>query len=444
MTSLMRSGGPVTLTRGQFGKTAAGQKPGANYEGYLGYIARRRAAKLSAPPAAADPLAPTSTPDIFSTVNKVYGQPQNDTQIQSTAAGMLDPVVAALTANINSRAKQSSSAIAANSAGLAGELGKIDFAAPYRGAESGQAAVDAALREGLAGDGGALANDLKTRLAAINDPSVAAAGDSLAATGTASGNAELTRGSASLSDLLAEAAAAKSFGLKQPGIARLAGLQDIANTQKQATDNLSSQTAQIESQLPSVVQALRGERSNLVGNRASLLATLLGQNITKATAKAGLENTNFDNGLNYANTFGVDPVSGQPVKGYHVDGSGNVVKDPTARAPKPLSTTDRARIAKAAQDLRYGVQPKQQYNTKTQAWMDVPGTGTPNSSYQEAYQSLIALGATPDYAHTLVNGLYKPGEYGRPLSAAQKKTNAAVKSGLGVPKLEGPLAGLGG
>lgn len=447
----MRTGGPVTLTRGQFGKTTAGQKPGAKYEGYLAYINRRRAAKLAQPAAPADPFAPTSDTDIDSIVNRftgMYGKPKSDADIQSSAQGLLDPIVAAITANITGQAKTATGAIGANSEALAKAMAGQDYGAPYAGAKQEQAAADAALQQGLAGGGASLAGDLKSRLAMIDDPTVAAAGDQVAAQGVAAGNTELAHGTSALSSLIAAAAANKAYGAKLPNIARLTGLQDIAGAERDATKQIGDQTSQVEQQLPNVVQGFRSERDNLVGNKASIAAQiyglLTGQNITKQTAKAGLENTDFDNRLSYASTFGTDPQTGQPVKGYHVDSGGNVVKDVAPKPVKPLSTTDKARIAKAVQDFRYGVQPKQQFNAKTQSWMDVPGTGTPNMSYEEAYQGAIALGATPEYARTLVNGLYKPGEYGRPLSAGQKKTNAAVKAGVGVPKTAAPFAGLNG
>jgi hypothetical protein len=212
--------GPVTLSRGQFLK----KKPGGDYSSYLSYVHARRSAK--APPAAADPLGQMSPGQIRSTIDQTYGQPATDAGITSTGRGMLDPVVAALTSDINSRAKLSSDAIAANSAAAAGELGKIDYGAPYRTGVQEQAAVDAALRDELAGGGASLGNDLKTRLAQIEDPAVAAAAGNVAATGAAAGGTEYARGSASLSDMLAKAAAEKTLGAEDARLRtarRLAG-----------------------------------------------------------------------------------------------------------------------------------------------------------------------------------------------------------------------------
>lgn len=434
---------PITLSKSQFGATAAGKKPGASYEGYLGYIARHRAAKLAAP--TADPFAPTSSQDINQIVSKYtagYGAPQTDTQIQTSAQGQLDPIIAAITSNIQGTAKQSGAQIAANSAALAKALGSIDYAAPYVGAQHDQAAVDAALQQSLNGGGAALSADLTNRLGMIDDPTVGAAASGLASRGTAIGTNELASGSTNLGSLLAQAAAAKSYGLKQPGIASLAGLQDVAGVGRDATQKVGDATTQVMQLLPQVVSGLRSERDTKQSNKTSLAAqlyqTLTGQNVTKATAKEGLANTAFDNNLAAAQTFGIDPQTGTPTLAARK--AADTAKAKTK--PKPLTTTDKARLTKAADDLRYGVAPKQQFNSKTQQWMDEPNTGNPNSSYEEAYQALLAQGAPPAYARQLVNRLYKPGEYGRPASKATKKTNAAVKSGLGVPKTTGPFAGL--
>jgi len=232
MSIYLPGSGPKTLTKSGFGQTTAAQKPGATYKGYRSYIAARRAAKLAAPPP--DPFGQTSPQQIQQQIaaqNARYGTPQNDAQIQTSAQGMLDPIIAAITANIGKQTTQASGQISANSQALAAALGKVDYGAPYAGAQQSQAAVDAALQQSLSGGGAALAGDLKTRLAGINDPTVAAAGDAVQATGTAAGNTQLAQGSGALGALIANAAAAKSYGQKQPGIAQLSGLQDIAGVQ---------------------------------------------------------------------------------------------------------------------------------------------------------------------------------------------------------------------
>jgi hypothetical protein len=409
---------PITLTKSQF----QSKRPGGDYSKYLGFINKRRTAQLGA--VNADPLAPTPAGDINAIVNRfagMYGAPMSDARIQSDAKAQLDPIVAAITGSIGDRAKTSTSAIAANSAALAKDLGSIDYAAPYRTAEVDQANVDAALREALASRGGTdLAGDLSKRLSIIDDPAVASTASGIGDRGAALGTTELARGSANMGSLIAQAAAGKEYGLKQPGIARESGLQDIAGVNKTAVSEISDKTAQLLQQLPTIVANLRNSSDSRSQARAAAAAqlyeTLTGQNITKATAKAGLANTNFDNGLAYASTFGVDPVTGEPVKGYHVDGNGNVVKNatPSKVAPGGRNGLTADQLAgmqhdagKAAADLYHGV-------TKTVNGQQVVVSYT--QTYPDAIKTLMQQYPKLGRAAILklVNAWYKPGEYGRP------------------------------
>lgn len=419
-----------------------------------GYKALQKKRQANIP---TDPFAPTSTNDINGIVNKyvgMYGTPQTDTQIQAGAQAQIDPIVAALTKQINDRAASSSRAITGNANSLAASLGQIDYGAPYASATHDQAAVNAALQQSLTSGGNALAQDLTSRLGVIDDPTVGAAGGAVSAFGTGTGNTELASGSANIGQLLAEAAAAKTFGLKQPGLARMQGLQDVAGVNQQAVNDIGTGTTSVLQQLPQIVQAMRSSNQNLRGDRAGSAAqifeTLTGQNVTKAGLRAGLQSDQQK--ITAASTPMPDSSLSNSVH-HLVDQFGNPILGPDGKlqptgtqpaSSKPLTAAVKAKLAKSAETLRYGEAPKQQYDSKTGTWLDVPNTGTPNSSYEEAYQSLVAQGATPTYARAQVNRLYKPGEYGRPLSKGQKKTSAAVKSGLGVMKTTGPFAGLGG
>lgn len=439
---------PITLTKQQFGSTAAGKKPGANYQGYLGYVARHRAAKLAAPPA--DPLAQTGQHSIDSVVNQyagMYGTPQNDPQIQASAQSQIDPIIAAITKKVNDQASTATGAISANSQALAKALGGVDYGAPYAQAKTEQASVDAALQQSLSGAGGTgLANDLSSRLAQIGDPAVAAAAGGIADRGAAIGGTQVAQGSSNLGSLIASAAAAKEYGQKMPGIAQLSGLQDIAGVNRQAVTDIGDQTAQVTSQLPQIVQALRVEAQNTRSNKAQAAAqlyeALTGQNITKATASAGLATDYAKLGQTAAYDNASLGIRQQTADAATTRAQAAAKKATAAKQPKALTPTDKKRLAGVATDLRYGVPPKQQFNSKTQAWMDVPGTGTPNSSYGEAYDQLIAEGAPPAYARAQVDRLYKPGEFGRPLTAAQKAKKkgqaaaaAAVANGTYGPQL---------
>jgi hypothetical protein len=223
--------------------------------------------------------------------------PLTDTQIQSRAQGELDPLVAKLTAGINAQAKNAGAAISGYTGSLAQALGGEDFGAPYQGAEQQQAAVDSALAQALAGGGTQGAADLSSRLASIGEPGVTgAAANAVAATGTGNSNTVLGMGSSSLSQLIADAAAAKSYGQKLPGLAQLSGLQDLAGVQQSAVKNISDQTGTLEGQLPNLVNQLRNQSDTRATNRATLGAKideyLTGQNAATAagTAKAAQVN----------------------------------------------------------------------------------------------------------------------------------------------------------
>lgn len=461
---------PITLTRAQFAATPVGSKPGAKYGNYLSFIKARRAGTPAAaappahPAAPVDPFAPTTPGQITSATNRItgmYGTPLTDPQITTAAQAQVDPLIAALTAKVTKQTGDASHAISVNSAALAKALSAIDYGEPYRGAESEQAAVDAALQQSLDGGGSALSADLKSRLGQIDDPTVAAAGDALASRGTALGTTELARGSASLSNLIANAAAAKEYGKKEPGIAGLAGLEGIAGVEKQGTSDIATQTAAILQQLPQIVQSLRAENTNIRGNRASaaeqLYETLTGQNITKATAKAGLVNDQAaakasaasmpDPTLSRTYGYAVDQYGnaiagkdGKPkiLPGYKLDpATGQVVKTSTAKPPaaaKPLSPAALKSLNSQAHDLYNGVASKVHYDASTKKWIPVPGTGQPPVHWNAAIAQLVASGVTHDQAVKLLTAQgWQPGEGGRPQSAGQKKTNAAVKSGLGLP-----------
>jgi hypothetical protein len=447
---------PVTLSKQQFGATAAGKKSGASYEGYLGYIARHRAAKLAAP--AADPLAQTSPTDINSIVGKYtsgYGPTLTDPQIQSNAQAQIDPIIAAITSKIQGTAKESGAQIAANSAALAKALGGIDYAAPYAGAQRDQAAVDAALQQSLNGGGVALAGDLKSRLGMIGDPTVGAAADSVGARGTAIGTNELASGSTNLGSLIASAAAAKSYGQKMPGIAQLSGLQDIAGVGRDATSKVGDATTQIMQLLPQIVQSLRSERDTKQSNKASLAAqlleTLMGQNVTKATASAGLYG---DQQKIAASTMPMPDSSLSNSVHHLVDQYGNPILDAagneiptgtqTKTGKKGLSATVLKQAGQDAENLFHGV-------TKTNA-QGQSIVVSYSETYPEAIKTMMSRypGLGRAGVLKLVNRWYPAGgkfpdgtPNGRPLKNSAK-TNAAAAAGLGVPKLTGPLAGLSG
>lgn len=419
--------GPVTLTRGQFAQTAAGKKPGARYEGYLAYIDRRRNAKLQQPNT--DPFAPTSPNDINSAIGKftsMYGNPLTDPEISAKAQGMIDPVVAALTSRVNDRARQATEAIKGYSGDLAGELAGLDLGAPYTQAKTEQAAVDSVLHDSLAGAGGTgVGEDLSSRLAAINDPTVAAAASGLADRGAALGTTELARGSSNLGSLIASAAAAREYGAKLPGLAKLSGLQDISGVQRTATGAIADQTAELEKLVPGLVQGFRSENAALRGNKASIAAQiyglLTGQNVTKATAKAGLAGDQASLDYQYANAnadaqAAADTLAERQRHDKAIEGG-----------KTQLTPAVREKAIKAIDLYYYGEQPKQHYDGGRHAWVEVPGTGTPAINYHTAISNLVnGYGLSQEQATALANTRYKPGEDGRPMTTQQKTAAASA------------------
>lgn len=409
--------------------------PGAG--GYAQLLALRRANTG---------LNPTPPAAIYGLVNSTYGRPLTDPQISGTARLELDPLLAAAAGQIGDQANRATAQIGANSSALATRLAGMNFGAPYDTAKQEQAAVDAVLQGSLAGTGGtALAGDLRSRLGQIDDPTVDTAATGVAGRGAAIGTTELAHGSAALDNLIAAAAGAKEYGAKLPGIAQLTGLQGMAGIQSKAVDDVAAAKTAILNQLPTVVNELRTQNDNVRGNRASMLMALLGQNITKRTAQVGLQGAQSkaaapDATLSRAYGYAVDsngnPVGGNvtPLPGYTVDPGGTVVKTPKpAPAAKPLSSSALHQLNTQADVLYNGIHPKLQFNTQTQQWMHVPGTGQAPVHWSDAVAQLVAAGASHDQAVKLLTAQgWQPGEGGRPYKSKVAEFNATRSQ---VPKI---------
>lgn len=263
-------------------KVGAGQHlgftAGRGYYSAPGGIAHAAAAPAATPP---DPYAP-----ILAAIPK----PSTPGQIQQQAQGEISPLVAAITGQVGRETQNASHAIAGYSNDAASKLAAINYGQPYQQGEQGQAAVDAALRASLAGGGQADADQLAQRLAVINDPTVAAAAGQVAANGAASGGTQVAQGSAALSNLLANAAAASSYGEKLPGIQRLAGLQQIAGVRQKGESDLATQVSQLEGQLPSIIQGLQATNESRSQQRTNALQNQLAR--TDAISATGATNAN--------------------------------------------------------------------------------------------------------------------------------------------------------
>lgn len=182
---------------------------------------------------------------------------------QARAQAEIDPIIAAITAAAQGQASAADKAIQGLTDSYAQGISGIDYGAPYSSAEAQQAAVDAALQQSATGQGSDLAAALSQRLQALQGSSGANAVNqeaaALANQGAGIGGAQLATGSAALNQLISDAAAAKTYGTKMPGIVRESGLQGIEQAQGQAQQAINQGTLQAESQLPQIEQNLKAD-----------------------------------------------------------------------------------------------------------------------------------------------------------------------------------------
>jgi len=323
----------------------------------------------AAPGAPSAPAAPPPA-DPYAAIIAGAAKPSTGAQITKAAQGEISPLLAAVTKTIGGQTAAATNAIGGFTGDAAAKLAAIDFGAPYAGAEQGQAAVDAALRAELAGAGSTGADQLAQRLAVINDPSVGAAAGALTANGAANATTQVAQGSASLGELLANAAAAKDYGLKQPGITRLAGLNAIAAAGQQGQAQIAAQAHALEAQLPSIIQNLQAQSDQraqyLTAAHENQLARndkiAYDQSVGQATAADHAATLNERAGattqtnqthlqiaqmnaqgkasaaqatqarsdrayrLQFSKTFGYDPVTGNTLPGYTRNADGTVRK----------------------------------------------------------------------------------------------------------------------
>lgn len=438
--------GPITLTPGQFAKTPAAAKPGATYQSYLKFVNARRAAN------------PPPAPDPYNAIIAGLPKPETDQQISSQAQGEISPIVAAIVAAITKQTQGATSAISGYSNDAANKLAAINYGQPYQQAEGAQATVDSALASSLAGQGNTDAQSLQQRLAVINDPSVAAAAANVSGNATGAANADTAQGTAALTNLIANAAAANSYGQKQPGIERTAGLQDIANVQATANNNIATGTQDAEQQLPSILQSLQQENDNRSSAIASAQQNQLARNDNIVAGQAAntvkLETTNANNTvkiqianannatktqiaemnaagkvtseqltqaradrtyrLQFTKTFGYDPVTGKVAPGFKAQG-GSIVKIGTGSAAGGLTSNETAGLVQKWHDGKQTIvtekQPETDSNGNT-VYRDVR-TSTDKVTYQQGYKYLRSRGETDAQARAALDTVYARGDQGR-------------------------------
>lgn len=210
---------------------------------------------------------------------------------QSAAQAQIDPIIAAITASAQGQAQAADQAIQGLTASYAKGIGSIDYGSPYSGAEAQQAAVDAALQQSATGQGSDLAAALAQRLQALQGSTGANAvnqeAQQLASQGSGIGAANLATGSAALNQLISDAAAAKSYGQKMPGVIDSAGIQNVGQIQSQAQQAINQGTLQAESQLPQIEQNLKADALQAKAAKADAQY----KKMEIALREAGLQNT---------------------------------------------------------------------------------------------------------------------------------------------------------
>lgn len=260
----------------------------------------------------AAPAAPTAAPPLVSPVTQMTPQQFAASQIAksqstlnqylnylNTNMGRVDYTAAGKTATaefgaetspllagINAAGKTGQQAITGYTSQLASNLAGIQpsIAQAYTNAEQQQAAVDSALQQSLSGAGTSQANALSDRLAQLGQNTSVAQDVAQQAQGYAGAN--YATGSASLSSLLAQGAAANVYGASLPGIAALAGYQATGALQNSLASERAKVIADAQKQYPTLLnqlvnQQLTNQRNVATGLRGA--ATAAASNAKNAT-----------------------------------------------------------------------------------------------------------------------------------------------------------------
>lgn len=441
---------------------------------YLGAAAKQAAAPSATPASslaqAAGPFAPFQQ-TVSGYVNQLPA-PLTDQQISQRAQAELSPLVKALTTNVNTRTQAGDNAITGYTKDAIAKLAGLNWTAPYQGAEQQQASADAALQQSLNGQGTSDAQGLASRLAVLGDPSVTQAANNVAGNGAANGTTQVAQGTSALSNLIAQAAAAGSYGEKQPGIARTAGLQDLATNEQNANNNIATQTQALQAQLPQILSDLRSQSDSRAQNRASL-----GEDLTKyltsrsdainagnaanqtkvatatiaanqreyvasqkaaatgaaASAKAAAPSASLTRANGYLTSNNGQPIrDGQgglrPIAGYRLNPAGTgVVSTKTAAGPQ-LSAVQvqkyKGTAATIAENAYKGFTP-----AATKA--DPTPKPIPPIGYQEALDEMRKEGIPDRISIPKLNQWYSTaGARGRPYTKAQQAANQQAQAGL--------------
>lgn len=394
--------------------------------------------------------------------------------------GVYNPVIKQLTDSIQARAKAGMGAIGGYTNQLASSLSGVapQLEGIYGRAQQSQAATNTALTGALSGSVDQGADDLSARLAQIGMGSGVA--DEQRQIGAGAGGAMMGMGSASLSQLISQGAAAGAYGASLPATARLGGLAGARELQLSSGRELADRTGQLTSEIPGAVL----ERADYLGdtrrqqqeagygrwqdtlerrrladettynrgqdrlNRQDEQAAIAWEQ--KLAASAGLFGSDNLRTLPDGSLGVIDPQTGKVTvvaqapapapeapdpntykdpkgrtvpKGYQYDDQGRLVKIPTTKAPGSKGK-DGLTPNEYAGKLKDARKAADLFYYGDEA-KDIAAIG-----YQEALEALTTnYSLTLEDAQKTLNQFFKPGEEGRPYISFQQRERF-VKAGL--------------
>lgn len=332
---------PKTLTRQEFMRTPAARKPGATYEGYLRFVARRRASRTTA----ADPFAATPEPQLRS-------------RVTSDVRAQVDPIIAEILKGTDTQA----SGIEAVTNRYAGSLGRFEEGtrSRYGRSKAELAAVAEGMANRLGASGAAVSSELSGKLAAINAPAAQVAGVAGGAAGFARGAANAGFGidSAALEELISRAAGAEDFAAALPGYARMEGIGRIADLRSASEKDVR----ELRAKVPGLVAELLGKERDRELDKAIARAGFQQDSAERqsrasaAAAEAAQPDASLSNSLGYlvdSNGIPLLDAAGKPIPaGPNAPGRKNAAGAGRGKAVKARTDAEVAAVQTARELAR--------------------------------------------------------------------------------------------
>lgn len=245
---------PRLLTRSEFLQTPAAKKPGASYENYARFVARRRAARQSAAAAPEDPTVAATPDNVLRARNAEAVRARIDPELKSILADT-DRAASGIELATSTHARRLEPF-----AGAARER--------FGRAAEATAGVSQALADRLAGKGAEAGAGLREKLAAINAPDrltqEVAGGTERFGTGAA--NAGFGIDSATLDEIISRGAGAEDFAASLPGIAGIAGVRSIGDVRAAGQRSVG----EVRKQVPALLAELMNSDRNRELEKANI------------------------------------------------------------------------------------------------------------------------------------------------------------------------------